>query len=248
VKSKKLTRSIEDQLQWANMQREKKEQMKRQLDEKERQQIQKPKINTISIKLAKMQDRSKSVFEHLLEQHKKKQLERAQKILEEKIREVNSTIPTISAHSANLHRGKPVFDRLYETSIEIEEKKRRLIAHNEMLARRRIDPHTGRRTHSPQINPRSQNLKRTEPVENILLRKALERKARIEESRRREMMQIKDFQNIRIGEYSRFLAELLERKTNISSQERLYQFPNHSNDGKSCEMRERTTSHFLVQQ
>ena len=117
-----------------------------------------------------------------------------------------------------------------------EEKRKQEMELVEEFEKRNIDLNTGKRMHSPQINRKSQKLKRTEPIEETLLRKAAEKQARLEWAKKMEEQQIADFQNVKVGEYSRFLAELMERKTNTSSQDRLLSQHKPTNRSASLSM------------
>ncbi|KAG2383078.1 hypothetical protein C9374_004415 [Naegleria lovaniensis] len=223
-KSQKLRRTLDAMSQWEKERNLKTEQLRNEIKKQEAERLQNPKINPISEKLVSQMDRGQDIGEYLIQRYEQKKLEKEMKKRMEKEKESIEAKPQISIHSANLERQGVVFDRLYQDSLEKENKRREQIAQIENQINHGIDPNTGLPLHNPVINPRSALMEREEPVEEILLKKK-------EESERKKMALVEREQKVleahgsKVGAYSQLLVELLERRTQTSTMDRLTRQP-----------------------
>jgi hypothetical protein len=220
--SKTLSRPLDAIIAWGKERDDRINALRKKKEQNESHVVQAPVINVISEKIASQMDRGQQIHDHLLEQHKKRKQEQTQKVKKIIEKEMNESVPMISIHSANLQRDEEVFDRLYNVSLEKESKKRQVLEHHESLLKQHLDPNTGHKLYSPFINPRSSAIVRSEAVQDILYKKSEEKRQKIEHAVMREQQAIDDTQKIsKVGAYSQLLVELLEMRTNTTTQERL---------------------------
>lgn len=223
-KSQKLKRTLETMVQWEKERNLKTEQLRNEIKKQQEEQLQNPKINPISEKLVSQMERGQDIGEYLIQRYEQKKMEKEMKKRLEKEKESIEAKPQISVHSANLERKGVVFERLYQDSLEKENKRRELISQIENQINHGIDPNTGLPLHNPVINPRSALMEREEPVEKILLKKK-------EESDRKKMAlaerekKVLEAHGSKVGAYSQLLVELLERRTQTSTMDRLTRPP-----------------------
>lgn len=231
--SKNIHRNLDTILAWSKERDEKLKYQKEKLEMQEKQQLlSSPRINSISDRLASQMNRSSSIHEHLLAQGQRKQRELEERKKQEIEKQMNDSIPTISAHSANVYREGEVFDRLYNVSLEQENRRREIMEFHTVVPKNFRDPVTGQQLFKPNINQRSASIVRSEPVQDILLRKANEAKRKIEQTKRKEIEEINNqsAENKALP-YSQLLVELMELRTNTSTMDRLTKpkEPNHNN-------------------
>jgi hypothetical protein len=219
--SKQMTRTLQSMMQWQRDKQEKTENTKALMMEEEMKLLQHPKINPISERLARQTRKSSKVEDHLLIMYERKKVERENRIQLEKEFQQQSAQPLISVHSAQLQRDEPVFDRLYNSSIEHENKKREVKENIEKQFKRHVDPHTGHRLYSPHINARSQQLRRHEPVQELLYKKRIEKERKMKKLMEQEEKQMHDVQKPKVSAYSQLLVDLMEKRTNTTAMERL---------------------------
>jgi hypothetical protein len=221
-------RTVKEMLEWEREKKIKAELRRKQKEETEESEMRKPRINSISSKLAGMQDRG-PVHERLQEESRRRIAEKERKVQIAIETAINNANPTLSSHSANMNRdGEQVFDRLYQVSLEQGEKRKIVDEHHDTLLKHHIDPQTGMKMHSPVINRRSSAMVRAEPVGDILYKKAEEKRVKIEEAKKREEEAISDAVQPKVGVYSQLLVDLMEKRTRTSTMDRLMK-PTRSN-------------------
>uniref|UniRef100_A0A7S1KSI7 Uncharacterized protein n=1 Tax=Percolomonas cosmopolitus TaxID=63605 RepID=A0A7S1KSI7_9EUKA len=235
--SKKMHRGVDAILEWEKERREKAERRKRELEQREMAKCKPRRINATSDRLVRKMNRGSKVEDHLLAEHERKKMEREEKLRMEQERQAMEAVPLISLHSASLprERDEKIFDRLYNVATQraanLNAAQQQQNGDDTISNHSRYsspfqppqdrDPQTGQKLYHPSINDRSQSLRRALPVEDLLQAKGEERK------RKREMLakQISQEMNEKktiIGPYSQLLVEILEKRTNTSSQERLH--------------------------
>ncbi|EFC40324.1 predicted protein [Naegleria gruberi] len=223
-KSQKLRRDIDAIQQWEKEKNLKTEQLRNEIKKQEIEQLQQPKINPISEKLAAQMDRGQDVGDYLIQRYEKKKMEREIRNKIEKEKETKEAKPHISVHSANLERQGVVFDRLYIDSLEKENKRREMLEQIENKINNNIDPQTGTPLYNPIINARSALMARREPVEDVLLKKREEAERKKMALADREKKEL-EAQGGKVGAYSRLLVEILEKRTNTNTMDRLTRVP-----------------------
>ncbi len=220
--SKHLNRGLQSIMQWEKEKIEKAESTRALIQEEQEKQMQhNPKINPISERLARQTRKASKVEDHLLLVHEKKKMELQLKIQEEKEKQQQSSQPLISVHSAQLQRSEPVFDRLYNVSIENEQRKRAQKEVVDQKLKNNVDPSTGKKMYVPQINQRSKQLQRQEAIQDVLYKKHLEKEEKLKKLVEQEERQMQDFQQPKTSAYSQFLVDLMERRTNTTGIDRL---------------------------
>lgn len=250
--SKHIMRGIDAKYQWEQDRIKKIEKLKKKMETDMKSDcVYQPQINSISRALALSMERDKSVEEHLLSLHKKKEMEKQKKIEEQKMKAIIESVPKINIHSANLsnrsyaskssflsqsestsdpessemkspsnQNKEKIFDRLYKVFTEKQLKTRIQQLEQTKEGNEPTDPSTGRRFHSPMINPRSSAIIRTKPIEEVLHDKGEEIRLKIEKMKE-EMSTQQKKSEVKVNSLSQILNEFMESRSKTSSKERL---------------------------
>ena len=154
-------------------------------------------------------ERVRQKLEHA--QHKRQQEETPQR-------------PQISSPSANLARDGDVAERLYSLAQQKSTTSSSMETGRSRSAPRDRDPDTGQRLFSPAINPRSAQIVRARPIEEVLQEKGAEQARRQQEiAREAEEEARKKAAEPKVGPYSAVLVDFLERRTQTKTHDRLHE-------------------------
>jgi len=128
--------------------------------------------------------------------------------------------PSITESAGRLERGSDVTDRLYQEAID----KRAAKEHLEMQldSREIVDPETGNRLFAPAINPKSWNVLRDEPIEDVLFAQGRRSEEHKQQQRQRADLERKVVQlQPKLGPYSQLLVGLMEMRSGEDTEARL---------------------------
>jgi len=217
--SKNLRRDVNSMLQWEKERNERREKLRKSLEEEYKKNFRDPRINPKSKQLAKNLRKGK-IEDILMWEAVRRREAREEKIRQEIEKQKFLSSPLISRHSAQLQRNERIFDRLYKDHIHIEQK--RLLKKKQEEEASRLDP-TGKQKHTPFINPRSSAIKRDEPVEDILYRKGEEVRLKHQQMREQEIRQIEEARKNKISKKSEQIVREMEKRTKLTTKERITQ-------------------------
>lgn len=218
--SKRMSRGVDAILEWEKERKEKVEKRNQEIEKQELAKCKPKRINPTSDRIAKKMNRGSRVEDHLLADHERKKMEREEKLRREYQQQLEEAVPMISVHSASLTRNheEKIFDRLYKTASQKAEKQMLQL----QIVDETKDPKTGQILYKPTINDRSASIKRATPVEDILQAKGEERKRKRELLAKQLEQELNERKSV-VGPYSQLLVNILEKRTNQTTQERLHQ-------------------------
>lgn len=218
-RAKNMNRDVKTLQSWDESRRAKLERAREEKETVKKAAVQAgPRISRNSERLVKNMNRTRSIGDHLHAQAQVTERRKEQLQQQKAKQEQHAHIPAISVHSASLHREGKVGDRLYNEWKEKEEKKRE--SH--------FDEVEEEPSHRPKINDKSRKLKTKQKVHERLYQKGEEYKRKREEMAEEQLRQ-ETTQTNRVtasgtknmGSYSALLVDLMERRTNTTTSERL---------------------------
>ena len=220
ARARHTKRHVKDMQRWEDQRKAKIEKAREQQSAITNETVQAgPRISRNSERLVKNMNRTRDIGDHLNAQaqvsERRKKILRDKKIKEEK----QQHIPTISVHSASLRREGKVGDRLYGEWLEREQKKQ-----EEALDRAWEEAHKEPKLAiHPSTNKRGKDkgAKDDLPVGERLYQKGKEYKKKAAALRAAEERAKENQQPSAPGAYSQLLVELMEKRTNTTSAERL---------------------------